>query len=74
MKRSDMVQLMEKHWSGCQSFKSDKSMFSYILHRMEEAGMLPPYTRTLVEDMKPFDYTQEFLDEHEFTIQKWDKE
>lgn len=43
MKRSDMVEKMMGHWRGSQSFKSDRNMFDYILHRMEEVGMVPPF-------------------------------
>lgn len=56
MKRSDMVNKMEGHWRGCQSFKSTEAMFSYILHRMEEVGMLPPRAEFWTTDIydKPF--------------------
>ena len=43
MKRSDMVDIMKDAFRGCQSFKSDKAMFNYVLMKMEDQGMLPPH-------------------------------
>lgn len=41
MNRNEMVELMIGHFKGGYNFKSDKELFSYILSRMEEAGMSP---------------------------------
>jgi hypothetical protein len=45
-----------------------------LLCRIEEAGMLPPETKATPEDFANTGFTQEFLDEHDFTVNKWDEE
>jgi hypothetical protein len=45
-----------------------------ILRDLEEAGMLPPETKATPSDLSNTGFTQEFLDEHNFTISKWESE
>jgi len=45
-----------------------------ILRDLEELGMLPPKTKATPEDFSNLGFTQNFLDEHDFTVNKWDKE
>lgn len=45
-----------------------------ILQVQEETGMLPPETKATPEDFTNIDFTQEFLDDHDFTVNRWDKE
>ena len=42
MKRSEMVNKMVGHFRGAQNLGNEKAIFSYILDKMEEAGMLAP--------------------------------
>lgn len=36
--------------------------------------MLPPETKALLQDFDNLGFTQEFLDEHNFKVNRWDKE
>jgi hypothetical protein len=45
-----------------------------ILRDLEEAGMLPPETTATPEDFSNLDLQQDFLDNHNFTVNRWDKE
>ena len=39
MKRSEMVDKMIGHFRGAQNLGNEKAIFSYVLNKMEEAGM-----------------------------------
>jgi len=45
-----------------------------LLLVLEQEGMLPPETKATPEDFKHIDFTQEFLDDHDFTVRRWDEE
>lgn len=45
-----------------------------ILTKIEEAGMLPPETKALPSDFTNTGLSQEFLDEHEFKVNRWEPE
>ena len=45
-----------------------------ILKRLEAIGMLPPETKATSSDFSNTGFTQEFLDEHNFTVSKWEPE
>ena len=45
-----------------------------ILKRIELIGMLPPETKATPSDFSNTGFTQEFLDEHNFTVSKWEPE
>lgn len=45
-----------------------------ILKRLEDIGMLPPETKALPQDFDNLGFTQEFLDEHDFKVNRWEKE
>lgn len=49
-------------------------MAETILRVQEENGMLPPETKSTPEDWTHIDMTQEFLDEHEFKVNRWESE
>lgn len=38
-----------------------------------DLGMLPPLTKALPHDFTNTGFDQEFLDEHEFKVNRWDK-
>jgi hypothetical protein len=44
------------------------------LSKIEEAGMLPPETKATPEDFTNIAFTQEFLDDHDFKVNRWDEE
>lgn len=45
-----------------------------IVKEVEQGGMLPPETQAVPSDFSNIDFTQEFLDEHEFKVNRWDAE
>jgi hypothetical protein len=45
-----------------------------ILKRLEAIGMLPPETKATPSDLSNTGFTQEFLDEHNFSVSKWESE
>lgn len=45
-----------------------------ILRDLEEAGMKPPLTTAKPFDFTNTGFTQEFLDEHEFKVNRWEPE
>lgn len=65
MPKSEPVTLTEKHlrWVAEQ-----------IIQEIEQAGMLPPETKALPQDFVNLGFTQEFLDEHNFKVNKWEPE
>ena len=52
----------------------DKTDANKILERLEIIGMLPPETKALPQDFVNLGFTQEFLDEHEFKVNRWEPE
>ena len=52
----------------------DKQDAERILKSMELIGMLPPETKATPEDFTNTGFTQEFLDKHDFTVNRWDAE
>jgi hypothetical protein len=77
MKRSDMVislaiSLMTRlpEWE-----KQERLKFAdELLSDLEIEGMLPPFRKATVKDYANLGFDQEFLDEHEFTVNRWDDE
>jgi hypothetical protein len=45
-----------------------------IVQEIEQAGMLPPETKATPSDLSNTGFTQEFLDEHNFSVNKWESE
>lgn len=52
----------------------DKTDANRILERLEDIGMLPPETKALPSDFTNTGLSQEFLDEHEFKVNRWEPE
>ena len=82
MKRDDMLKLMLEAQVNPPEYISNMSdggeqmvrLMSHILTIMEDAGMLPPTRPAKLEETCITNITQEFLDEHEFTVNDWDAE
>jgi len=86
MKRSDMLEKMVfsmelhagndpawlDHMPGMKAGALDYA--DKILRDLEEAGMMPPETKATSSDFSNTGFTQEFLDEHNFTVSKWESE
>lgn len=45
-----------------------------MLNIFEKLGMLPPERKATLEDFTNTGFTKDFLDEHEFTVNKWEEE
>ena len=45
-----------------------------ILQEVEKVGMLPPKTKALPSDFTNTGFTQEFLNENDFKVNRWDNE
>ena len=72
MKRSKFIKKVLNSWDNT-VFTTEEQVES-ALNLFEKLGMLPPETKATTEDFTNIDFTQEFLDEHEFYINRWDKE
>lgn len=54
---------------------STEDMAEYILGGCcETFGMLPPPRKATVDDYANLGFDQQFLDEHDFTVNKWEQE
>jgi hypothetical protein len=82
MKRSEAIQAIGKVLTyGANGFPPDKrhaykkkSLADIILTELESLGMLPPDTKATPEDFSNLGFTQDFLDEHDFSVSKWEPE
>ena len=72
MKRSKFIKKVLNSWDNT-VFTTEEQVES-ALNLFEKLGMLPPETKATPEDFIDIDFTQEFLNEHEFYINRWDKE
>lgn len=80
MKRSEMLSkiasvIINYNEANC-VINRDKAMemAETILRVQEENGMLPPSTTAKPFDFTNTGFTQEFLDEHEFKVNRWEPE
>lgn len=80
MKRSEMLSKIASviiNYNEVDSvIKREKAleMAETILQVQQEVGMLPPETKATPEDFTHIDLRQDFLDKHDFTVNKWDEE
>lgn len=51
-----------------------KDQVDVALGIFEKLGMLPPETQATPEDFTNTGFTQEFIDSHDFKVNKWEKE
>jgi len=74
VKRSEAVEEIRKILAMNGKDNGYGELEEAILHHLESLGMLPPETRSTPEDWTHVDITQEFLDEHEFKVNRWEPE
>ena len=75
MKRSEAVELLRDILNEASGHLAEEVNPEWLITRIEERlGMLPPETKAIPEDFTNTGFTQEFLDEHDFKVNKWDKE
>lgn len=72
MKRSKFITKVLKDFSN--TVFTTKEQVEVALELFEKLGMLPPETKALLQDFDNLGFTQEFLDEHNFKVNRWDKE
>lgn len=72
MRRSDFINKVLD--SNSNTVFTTKEQVDVVLSIFEKLGMLPPETQAIPDDFSYIDFTQEFLDEHEFKVNRWDKE
>jgi hypothetical protein len=80
MKRSELVTRIEEYLLHTEhldipcSLGSDfKAAAEELVVLIEKAGMIPPKTKALLSDFYS-GFSQEFLDEHQFTVNRWETE
>lgn len=72
MKKSKFIKKVLNHKNNTVCVTEEQ--VEVMLDIFEKLGMLPPETKATPEDFINTGFTQEFLNEHEFTVNKWDKE
>jgi hypothetical protein len=72
MKKSEFIQKALNHTSNTVCVNAEQ--VKVMLDVFEKLGVLPPETKATPEDFTHIDFTQEFLDNHDFTVNRWDKE
>jgi len=72
MKRSTMIKKALKH--KLNTICVNEAQVDRMLEIFEKLGMLPPETKATPEDFTHIDFTQEFLDNHDFTVNRWEEE
>lgn len=72
MKRSTMIKKALNH--DLNTVCVNEEQVERMLEVFEKLGMLPPETKATPSDFSNTGFTQEFLDEHNFTISKWESE
>lgn len=75
MKRSEAIELLRDILDEASGHLAEEVNPEWLLNRIEEKlGMLPPETKATPEDFTNTGFTQEFLDEHDFTVNRWEEE
>ena len=72
MKRSTMIKKALNHTLNTVCVNEEQ--VEVMLDIFEKLGVLPPETKATPEDFSNLDLRQDFLDKHDFTVNKWDKE
>jgi thiamine phosphate synthase YjbQ (UPF0047 family) len=72
MKRSKFIKKALNHTSNTVCVNEEQ--VEVMLDIFEKLGVLPPETKATPEDFSNLDLRQDFLDKHDFTVNKWDKE
>lgn len=74
MKRSEALEEIRKILAMNGKDDGMGELEEVLLNAMEVLGMLPPETKATPSDFTNLGFTQEFLDNHDFKVNKWDKE
>lgn len=72
MKRSEFINQVLNDISN--TVFTTKDQVEVALNIFEKLGMLPPETQATPEDFTNTGFTQEFIDSHDFKVNKWEKE
>ena len=72
MKRSEFIKKALHHIRNTVCVNEEE--VSVMLEVFEQLGMIPPETKAKPEDFSNLDLRQDFLDKHDFTVNKWDSE
>lgn len=72
MKKSQFIEEVLNSTSN--TVFTTKEQIEVTLEIFEKLGMLPPETKATPSDFTNLGFTQEFLDNHDFKVNKWDKE
>jgi hypothetical protein len=72
MKRSKFIKKALNHTSNTVCVNEEQ--VEVMLNIFEKLGVLPPETKATPEDFTHIDFTQEFLDNHDFTVNRWEEE
>lgn len=74
MKRSEAVEEIRKILAMNGKDNGYGELEEAILHHLESLGMYPPLITAKPFDFTNTGFTQEFLDEHEFKVHRWEPE
>jgi hypothetical protein len=74
MKRSEALEQIRKILELNRIDNGMGEVEEAILHTLESIGMKPPLTIANPFDFTNTGFTQEFLDEHEFKVNRWELE
>lgn len=74
MKRSEALEEVRKILAMNGKDNGYGELEEAILHHLESLGMRPPLTKAKPFDFTNTGFTQEFLDEHEFKVNRWESE
>lgn len=72
MKKSQFIEEVLNSTSN--TVFTTKEQIKVALEIFEKLGMLPPETKATPSDFTNLGFTQEFLDNHDFKVNKWDNE
>ena len=74
MKRSEAVEEIRKILAMNGKDDGEGELEEAILNHLENLGMRPPLTMAKPFDFTNTGFTEEFLDEHEFKVNRWEPE
>lgn len=73
--KEDLLEKLKHRWlERGETDKWAEFTANQLLDMIEGFGMLPPETKALPQDFVNLGFTQEFLDEHEFKVNRWEPE
>lgn len=73
--KEDLLEKLKHRWlERGETDKWAEFTANQLLDMIEGFSMLPPETKALPQDFVNLGFTQEFLDEHEFKVNRWEPE